>query len=72
MGCQRAQVCSLTMFHVSHPYLVSLYATFKKFADFYTTHVSMNGGKSLKKVSVVVMYACVPSFIAVSNYEVKT
>ena len=23
-GCQCAQICSLTMFHVSHPYLVSL------------------------------------------------
>ena len=23
-GCQRAQICSLTMLHVSHPYLVSL------------------------------------------------
>ena len=24
MGCEGAQICSLTMFHVSHPYLVSL------------------------------------------------
>ena len=23
-GCQRAQICSLTMLHVSHPYLISL------------------------------------------------
>ena len=26
-GCQWAQICSLTMLHVSHPYLVFLYFT---------------------------------------------
>ena len=52
-GCQCAQICSLTMLHVSHPYLVSLslYAIpiclFFKFAVFFI-YLQMVGAMCMK------------------------
>ena len=38
LGCQHTQICSLTMLHVSHPYLVSLsFYTIPIVQDFYFT-----------------------------------